>query len=147
MRQYALATLAGLVIGGGIFVVVAQGRSPLPTVHAVTEDMLLAADAAGGWLTHGRDFTNQRYAPFTQINRDNVKRLERIWHQGPRRLIKSFLRTESTPIVVDNLLIYTDPGMRLSQPGNHVIAVDVASGREVWSWSRSPDPPRCAAVW
>src|SRR4029079_10989347 len=56
------------------------------------------------------------------------------------RLIKSFLRTESTPIVVDGLLIYTDPGMRLSQPGNHVIAVDVASGRETGSGYRKPGP-------
>ena len=140
MRKYILATLAGLVVGAGILAALMRRRPPLPAVHAVTEDMLLAADTAGPWLSYGRDFGNQRYAPFTQINRDNVKHLQRIWHQGPRRLIKTFLRTESTPIVVDNLLIYTDPGMRLSQPGNHVIAVDVASGREVWSWYQKPGP-------
>jgi len=97
MRQYALATLAGLVVGGGVLAVLAYGRPPLPSVHAVTEDMLLAAGAAGDWLIYGRDFSNQRYAPFTQINRVNVKRLQRIWHQGPRRLIKSFLAPRARP--------------------------------------------------
>ena len=99
MRKYILATLAGLVVGAGILAALMRRRPPLPAVHAVTEDMLLAADTAGPWLSYGRDFGNQRYAPFTQINRDNVKHLQRIWHQGPRRLIKTFLRTESTPIV------------------------------------------------
>ena len=28
--------------------------------------------------------------------------------------------------------------MRLAQPGNHVIAVDLATGREVWSWYHNP---------
>jgi alcohol dehydrogenase (cytochrome c) len=98
--------------------------------------MLLAADTAGEWLTYGRDFSNRRFAPFTQINRETVQRLAPLWQQGARRLIKSYLRTESTPIVVDGTLFYTDPGMRLAQPGNHVIAVDLETGQELWSWYR-----------
>jgi PQQ-dependent dehydrogenase (methanol/ethanol family) len=140
MRRLIVATLAGLVVGGGILVARHHRRAPAPTVHPVTEQTLLAADTASGWLTHGRDFANQRYAPFTQINRETVKRLAPIWRQGARRLIKSYLRTESTPVVVDGMLIYTDPGMRLAQPGNHVIAVDLATGDEVWSWYRKPGP-------
>jgi PQQ-dependent dehydrogenase (methanol/ethanol family) len=34
------------------------------------------------------------------------------------------------------MLIYTDPGMRLAQPGNHVIAIDLHTGRTIWSWYR-----------
>src|SRR6476659_3516271 len=138
MRQIILIALGGLVAVGAVVVARRHERVSLPTVHPITEPMLLAADTAGGWLSYGRDFANRRYAPFTQINRETVKRLAPIWRQGARRLIKSYLRTESTPVVVDGMLIYTDPGRRLAEPGNHVIAVDLATGRQVWSWYRKP---------
>jgi len=138
MRKITLSALGALAIVAGFLLVRSHRRAPVPTVRPVTESMLLAADTGSNWATYGRDFTNRRYAPFNQINRETVKRLAPIWHQGPRRLIKSYLRTESTPIVVDGLVIYTDPGMRLSQPGNHVIAVDLASGRVAWSWYYNP---------
>jgi glucose dehydrogenase len=141
MRRLLLVTLAVLVAGAGFLLVRSRsGHAPPHAVRPVTEGMLLGADTAAGWLTHGRGFSNQRFAPFAGINRQNVARLAPLWHQGPGRLFKSYLRTESTPIVVDGMLIYTDPGMRLAQPGNHVIAVDLATGREIWSWYREPGP-------
>jgi len=100
--------------------------------------MLLAAKSSGDWLTYGRDFSNERFAPFTQINRETAHQLKPLWRQGARRLIKSYLRTESTPVIADGMLIYTDPGMRLAQPGNHVIAVNARTGRAIWSWYRRP---------
>ena len=75
MRHYILATLAALLLGAGTLAVLRLRQPPPPAIHAVTEEMLLAADTAGAWLTYGRDFTNQRYAPFTQIDRRNVTRL------------------------------------------------------------------------
>ena len=139
MRRLFLVTLAVLAIGAGLFLARSRSRRPpLPTIRPVTDSILLAADTGGNWVTPGRTLTNQRFAPFAEVNRETVKRLLPIWHQGPRRLIKTYLRTESTPIVTDGILIYTDPGMRHAEPGNHVIAVDLATGRQVWSYYYKP---------
>ena len=96
----------------------------MPPIRLVTDARLLAADSSGEWLTYGRDYANRRFVPFTQINRRTVHRLETLWHHGARGLFKGYVKTESTPIVTDGMLIYTDPGVQLSRPGNHVIAVD-----------------------
>ena len=106
-----------VLLGLGVLAL-ALGLNPrsrqLPTIRPVTDSMLRAASGGGDWLTYGRDFTNQRFGPFSQINRQTIHRLEPVWRQGPRRLLKSYLRTESTPVVVDGMLIYTDPGMRVA---------------------------------
>jgi alcohol dehydrogenase (cytochrome c) len=130
-----------LVVLAAAAVLVLQRRSNAPRVGSlrpITDSILLAADSGSEWLIYGRDFTNRRFVPFTQINRQTVARLKPVWQQGTRRLIKSYLRNESTPLMADGMLIYTDPGMRMAQPGNHVIAVDVRSGRRVWSWYHHP---------
>jgi PQQ-dependent dehydrogenase (methanol/ethanol family) len=140
MQKKALfGTLALLALAGVVFALNLYPRdSRLPTVRPVTDSMLGDAAGSGDWLTYGRDYANQRFAPFTQINRQTIQRLEPLWRQGPRRLLKSYLRTESTPVVVDGMLIYTDPGMRVARPGNHVIAVDLRTGRALWSWYHGP---------
>jgi alcohol dehydrogenase (cytochrome c) len=140
-RSTLLTVLLTLVVLALAAMLVLRWRPREPRLAAVgpvTDSMLLAADSGGEWLTYGRDFANRRFAPFSQINRVTVRRLKPLWRQGARRLIKSYLRTESTPVVVDGMLIYTDPGMSMAQPGNHVIAVDVRSGRKLWSWYHHP---------
>jgi PQQ-dependent dehydrogenase (methanol/ethanol family) len=139
MRKILVGTLVALALAAAAFVLLPRLRGGRPpTVHPVTESRLLAADSSGDWLTYGRDFSNRRFAPFSQINRETVQHLEPLWRQGKRRLIKSYLRTESTPVVADGMLIYTDPGMRVAQPGNHVIAVDLRTGRQLWAWYYHP---------
>jgi len=139
MRKIVFGTIVLLGLGIAALAMHLRSRNaPLPALRPVTDSMLLAAKSTGDWLTYGRDFSNQRFAPFIQINRETAPRLKPLWRQGARRLIKSYLRTESTPVVADGMLIYTDPGMRLAQPGNHVIAVNARTGRAIWSWYRRP---------
>jgi alcohol dehydrogenase (cytochrome c) len=134
MRKAFLGTIALLALAAAAFALHSRPRNQLLPIRPVTDAMLVAAGAGGDWLTYGRDFANHRFAPFTQINRETVHRLAPLWQQGPRRLIKTYMRTESTPVVADGMLIYTDPGMRLAQPGNNVIAIDLRTGRTIWSW-------------
>ncbi len=139
MRKALIGTVSALALATAAFVVFSRPRHSGPiAIRPVTDSMLLAADSGGDWLTYGRGFANQRFAPFTQIDRETVRHLRPLWQQGKRRLIKSYLRTESTPVVADGMLIYTDPGMRVAEPGNHVIAVDLRTGREIWSWYHHP---------
>ncbi len=148
MRKALIGTLSALALATAAFVVYSRPRHPaLIAVRPVTDSMLLAADSGGDWLTYGRSFANQRFAPFTQIDRETVRHLRPLWHQGTRRLIKSYLRTESTPVVADGMLIYTDPGMRVAEPGNHVIAVTCAPAARSGRGTTTRAAPRCAAGW
>ncbi len=86
------------------------------------------------WPSYGRDFSNQRYSQLTQINRDNVDKLQPAWtfHSG----IKATF--QATPIVVDGVMV-------VSLPFNHVVALDARTGRQLWKYEhqRRKDWPMC----
>ena len=91
---------------------------------AVDDTRLLgAASEQAGWLTYGRDYSNQRFSPLAQIQAGNVARLRPAW------IFQSGVSAtfQATPIVVDGV-------MYLSLPFNHVVALDAASGRELWRY-------------
>jgi glucose dehydrogenase len=91
---------------------------------AVDDARLLgAASERASWLTYGRDYSNQRFSPLAQIQAVNVKRLRPAW-MFQSGVAATF---QTTPIVVDGV-------MYLSLPFNHVVALDAASGRELWRY-------------
>ena len=94
----------------------------------------LIAPVAGQWPSYGRDYSNQRFSPLKQINRDNVA------HLAPNWSYKSGISTtfQATPIVVDGV-------MYLSLPFNHVVALDARDGRELWRYEhhRSKESVMC----
>jgi glucose dehydrogenase len=75
------------------------------------------------WPSYGRDYTNQRYSPLTQVNRDNVARLVPAWtyQSGVKATF------QATPIVVDGV-------MYVSLPFNHVVALDAKTGQQLWKY-------------
>ncbi len=75
------------------------------------------------WPSFGRDFTNQRLSPLTQINQNNVKDLKLAW-QFKSGVVASF---QSTPIVTSGV-------MYVSLPYNHVAALDAKTGKELWRY-------------
>jgi PQQ-dependent dehydrogenase (methanol/ethanol family) len=83
------------------------------------------ADSAS-WPSYGRDQTNQRYSPLTQVTTANVARLRLAWryHTG---IPHAF---EASPVVVDGV-------MYVSTPLDHVVALDPASGRRLWEHAES----------
>jgi glucose dehydrogenase len=91
---------------------------------AVDDARLLGAAAdRDNWLTYGRDYGNQRFSPLAQIQAGNVQRLRPAW------IFQSGVNAtfQATPIVVDGV-------MYLSLPFNHVVALDAASGKELWRY-------------
>ena len=86
------------------------------------------------WPHYGRDYSNQRFSPLKQINRDNVAQLAPHWtyHSGVKATF------QATPIVVEGI-------MYLSLPFNHVVALDARSGKELWRYQhqRKKDYPMC----
>jgi len=74
------------------------------------------------WPAYGGNPEGTRYSPLKQIDRSNVGRLRLAWtYETPG----SGLQTN--PIVVHGVLYG-------NTPGGHVIALDGATGKLVWSW-------------
>jgi membrane-bound PQQ-dependent dehydrogenase (glucose/quinate/shikimate family) len=96
---------------------------------------LSSAASAQEWTSYSGDVGGTRYSPLKQINRQNVKNLQRAWtyHTGEvdrggnatdRHHIAPF---ESTPLAIDGVLY-------LSAPSNRVIALDAEKGQEIWQF-------------
>lgn len=92
---------------------------------------------ADEWPSYGRDPGGTRYAPLTQITPDNVRQLRAAWtfhtgdtSDGSNGSTKSGF--ETTPLVIDGRLY-------LTTPFNRVIALDPATGRQLWAYDPKID--------
>ena len=106
--------------------------------------LLLAASAAHaadtGWQAYGADASGTRYSTAKQITRANVGKLRLAWQYHTHALdtpgaANERAAFESTPILVDGKLI-------LTTPFNRVIALDPATGTELWSYDPAVDRTR-----
>src|SRR2546423_1430857 len=77
----------------------------------------------GEWLTHGRNYSEQRFSPLKQIDANNVKDLGVAWEYRTY----SVRGLEATPIVADG-------GMFITLPWSIVIALGAATGKELWEF-------------
>ena len=80
------------------------------------------------WPMHG-GVDNIRYSPLTQINRENVTSLRVAWTYDSHDAFKGS-EMQSNPVVVDGTLYATTPTLK-------VVAVDAATGREIWKFDPS----------
>ena len=104
----------------------------LALVLAVPLGYILSTDTVD-WPVNG-GVGNIRYSRLTQINRENVARLQVAWTYDSHDAFKGS-EMQSNPIVVDGVLYATTPTMR-------VVALDAATGRELWTF----DPGRGSAA-
>ena len=72
---------------------------------------------------------NIRYSPLTQINRENVSRLKVAWTYDSHDAFKAS-EMQSNPVVVDGVLFVTTPTLK-------VVAVNAATGAEIWRFDPS----------
>jgi quinoprotein glucose dehydrogenase len=89
------------------------------------------------WPNYGNDAGGMRHSSLAQINRENVAKLKVAWvfhtgdisdgHDGRKR--SAF---ETTPIFVDGRLY-------LTTPFNRVIALDPATGKQLWAYDLKID--------
>jgi len=75
LASFALRAAGAIGCGGD--------GSSLPPVsrRPVTDPELRAsAEPKPGWATYGYAWNNQRYVPLTEVNRETVGRLRKLWH-------------------------------------------------------------------
>ena len=104
-------------------------------LQAIALFVLARPESAQEWRYYGGDAGGTRHSALTQINRENVSRLKRVWTYHTGEVDRSTKTTdrhniapfESTPIVVGGVLYF-------STPSNRVIALDAETGGEIWKY-------------
>src|SRR6056300_403264 len=88
--------------------------------------LLSCSDSNINWSSYGNYIQNQRFSEIDEINISNVDQLKLIWLK--RTGINSTF--QSTPITDDGI-------MYVSLPFNHIIAIDILSGEELWRYKHT----------
>lgn len=92
-------------------------------------DMLAKASSESKeWLSYGRDYSEARFSPLTQITADNVGELGVAWtfDTGSTRGL------EGTPLVHDGIIYAT-------RPWSSVFALDARTGKLLWDYDPQVD--------
>ena len=100
-----------------------EGRSPLAAYSPVT-DTLLQNPSPDDWLTWRRTHDDLGFSPLSSIGKSNVGQLQLAWSlalpPGPNA---------ATPLVHDGVIY-------VHAYGDHVQALDAATGNELWHYAR-----------
>jgi len=115
----------------------AAARAALPefkTIPAARPEELtpmLPIDATqfGRWTRSQGDNGARRYSSLQQITKENVRQLERVWTY---RSGDGAANIQCTPIIVDGVLYGPTPGRA-------IVAVDAATGVEIWRRPMDPE--------
>jgi quinoprotein glucose dehydrogenase len=103
----------------------------------------LAASSDGDWPNYGRTPGGDRHSPLAQIDRANVGRLELAWeYKTGEAAIRTGQPTalEATPLVITGRMF-------ISTPLGKVIALDPASGTQLWARDLAVKRERAFGDW
>jgi quinohemoprotein ethanol dehydrogenase len=101
-----------------------EAQAAFAQIAAIDDAALVAADQdTANWITHGRNYAEQRYSPLEEINDSNVTKLRPVWtfFTGQSR------GHEATPIAVNGVLFFTSSW-------SVVYAVDARNGALQWRY-------------
>ena len=111
----------------------------LGAVAALTNAALPLTAMADEWSAYGRDLQGTRFSPLTQVTPANVASLKPAWTFHTGDISTGKVRGggprsgfEATPLMMDGRLY-------LSTPFNRVIAIDPASGQQLWAYDPKLD--------
>jgi alcohol dehydrogenase (cytochrome c) len=89
--------------------------------HAQTADEIKnAASTPQNVLTYGMSYSQQRFSPLQEINRDTVKRLVPVWSYS----MNNNTGEESQPLIYDGVMYITSQ--------DKTVAIDALTGKEIW---------------
>lgn len=109
---------------------------------AATGKAALSMSGDGDWSQYARDGGGRRYAPFNQINVDNVKDLEVAWTVRTGDIAKNGAEDQNTPLQIGDT-VYA------CSPHDIITAIDADTGAKRWVFdpdARSPIWQRCRSI-
>ena len=126
-RWIRTESLAALVIAcSGLTQVMADvGNAELADEHNGTD-----------WPAYGRTFSEQRFSPLDQVNRQTVSKLGLAWSLE----LPDVWNVSSVPVEVDGV-IYLAVGFSV------IYAVDAVSGKLLWSYDPKVAPEKMRMAW
>ena len=100
----------------------------------VDHERLIQADREpGSWLTHARNYAEDRHSPLTQITPDNIGQLGLAWYFDTR----TTRGLEASPLVIDGRMYFTTSW-------SQVFALDARTGEQLWHFD--PQVPKAWGV-
>ncbi|HUS36085.1 MAG TPA: PQQ-binding-like beta-propeller repeat protein [Verrucomicrobiae bacterium] len=88
--------------------------------------VFVARGADKDWPVYNGDFGGTKYSPLVQINRTNVNRLKPVWiYRCDDMTLRPASTIECNPLVIDGTMYLTTAGLK-------VVALDAATGKEIW---------------
>ncbi|SKA20886.1 pyrroloquinoline quinone-dependent dehydrogenase [Consotaella salsifontis] len=115
----------------------APQQAPAPNAASMARPAAPQMEVGADWPFWGGGPQARRYSPLSQITPENVKNLEKAWtyRSGdmPTEKTEGKYSPENTPLKVGNVLY-------LCSPMNIMIAIDAASGKEVWRYDPKVSP-------
>jgi alcohol dehydrogenase (cytochrome c) len=113
--------------------IVILAAAALANAQVSYERILKWASQPESWLTYSGSYQATRYSTLDQITGANVHRLKTAWIYQ----VRAHDKFETSPLVFDGI-------MYISEPPSDVTALDVRTGRPIWSYRRSiPAVPLC----
>ena len=100
-----------------------------------------SAPGSGDWPTYDGNADRTGFSSLNQITRENVGALRVAWvyHAGGNS-DELGASLECNPVVVRGVMYVTSPVME-------VIALDAATGRQIWKYNPFPERPSYARAW
>lgn len=114
-------------------------------LFALLTGLAVQASQAQEWPHYGGDAGGARYSPLKQIDRSNVARLKTAWTYATGdvsdgKTLPTRSAFEATPLKVGDRLYVTTPFNRL-------IALDAATGKELWAFDPELDRKRTYSLY
>ena len=109
--------------------IAASASTPALAALVVNHARLINADSEPqNWLTHGRNYSEDRFSTLDAINSDNVGELKLAWYHD----FDTNRGQEATPIVVDGVMFTTSAWSKVQ-------AFDAVTGDLLWQFD--PEAP------
>lgn len=133
MKQIHHAFALGALLCLAAASAAAQGKGSQEHIKAATakvDGAFIRANTAktSDWPSYGLDYAETRFSRLEQINAGNVKDLGLAWSYN----LESTRGVEATPLVVDGI-------MYVSASWSVVHAIDVRTGKKIWSFDPKVD--------
>ena len=110
----------------------------MPVYGQTLDDLKNDGKNTDNVLTYGMGYHQNRYSSLKQINKTNVKRLVPVWNLS----LDNQWGEQAQPLVYDGVMYVTN--------ARHTVAIDVATGRQIWRHTLDwpPETPRvvCCGV-